>query len=75
MFCSKGCAGYDPQPEEPIFESIMRQYGAVVAQSLVQSFGLDGLLVHDRYGGDVDTVHNVCQYRYGYADAVQKRRQ
>lgn len=50
---------YDPQPEEPIFESIMRQYGAVVAQSLIQSFGLDGFLVHDRHGGDVDTVHNV----------------
>ena len=59
-FAVKAVQGYDPQPEEPIFESIMRQYGAVVAQSLVQSFGLDGLLVHDRYGGDVDTVHNVC---------------
>ena len=58
-FVVKAVQGYDPQPEEPIFESIMRQYGAVVAQSLVQSFGLDGLLVHDRYGGDVDTVHNV----------------
>lgn len=58
-FAVKAVQGYDPQPEEPIFESIMRQYGAVVAQSLVQSFGLDGLLVHDRYGGDVDTVHNV----------------
>ena len=58
-FAVKAVQGYDPQPEEPIFESMMRQYGAVVAQSLLQSFGLDGLLVHDRYGGDVDTVHNV----------------
>lgn len=58
-FAVQAVQQYDPRPEEPIFESMMRQYGAVVVQSLIQSFGLDAFLLHDRYGGDVDTVHNV----------------
>lgn len=58
-FAVQAVQQYDPRPEEPIFESMMRQYGAVVVQSLIQSFGLDAFLLHDRYGGDVDTVYNV----------------
>lgn len=32
-----------------------------VTNSLATSFGLDFLLVEDKYGGDVDTIHNVRQ--------------
>ncbi len=30
-----------------------------MVKSLVTSFGLDFLLLNDRKGGDVDTIHNV----------------
>ena len=30
-------------------------------ESLITSFGLDFLLMKDRHGGDVDTIHNVRQ--------------
>ncbi len=45
-------------PIEDAYESIFDQYEKVVIQALATSFGLD-FLVQDRYGGDVDTVHNV----------------
>lgn len=41
------------------FAYILNEYKGVVIESLVSSFGLDFLLVKDRYGGDVDTIHNV----------------
>ncbi|MCD7815458.1 MAG: hypothetical protein LUH12_01770 [Bacteroides sp.] len=47
-------------PNENVFDSIWEQYKSIILQSLVTSFGLD-FLVHDRYGGDVDTIHNVRQ--------------
>lgn len=45
-------------PLEDSYESLFDQYEKVVVRSLATSFGLD-FLVHDRYGGDVDTIHNV----------------
>ncbi|WEI18742.1 hypothetical protein PY247_00520 [Acinetobacter proteolyticus] len=33
----------------------------VVTKSLVTTFGLDFLLLEDKKGGDVDTIHNVRQ--------------
>lgn len=51
---------YDVDPEDNIFESIWKEYESIILQSLVTSFGLD-FIVHDRHGGDVDTVHNVRQ--------------
>ena len=51
---------YDVDPKDNVFESIWKEYESVILQSLVTSFGLD-FIVHDRHGGDVDTVHNVRQ--------------
>lgn len=53
-------ATFDPDPTAPIMESLFQQYERVLIESLVTSFGLD-FLVNDRYGGDVDTIHNVRQ--------------
>lgn len=57
---NNGMNAYDVDPEDNIFESIWKEYKSVILQSLVTSFGLD-FIVHDRHGGDVDTVHNVRQ--------------
>ena len=43
---------------EPVIDSIFKQYERVVVNSIITSFGLD-LLINDRHGGDVDTIHNV----------------
>lgn len=51
---------FDPDPSEPIMDSIFQQYERVLVESLVTSFGLD-FLVNDQHGGDVDTIHNVRQ--------------
>lgn len=48
----------DEAPVESVYESIFDQYEHVVIQALATSFGLD-FLIHDKHGGDVDTVHNV----------------
>lgn len=50
--------GVLPEPEENVFSSIWNEYERVIMQSLITSFGLD-FLVHDQYGGDVDTIHSV----------------
>lgn len=51
----KGC---NPDPEKNIFGEIWGEYEKVILNSLVTSFGLD-FIVHDQYGGDVDTIFNV----------------
>ena len=45
-------------PSESVFDSLFKEYQRVIFKSIITSFGLD-LLIHDQYGGDVDTVHNV----------------
>lgn len=50
--------GVLPEPEENVFSSIWNEYECVIMQSLITSFGLD-FLIHDQYGGDVDTIHSV----------------
>ena len=50
--------GFSPEPKENVFSSIWNEYERVIMQSLITSFGLD-FIIHDRYGGDVDTIHNV----------------
>lgn len=52
--------GTNPDLKENVFYDIWKEYESVILQSLVTSFGLD-FIVHDRHGGDVDTVHNVRQ--------------
>lgn len=51
---------FSPDPSEPVMDSIFQEYERVLVESLVTSFGLD-FLVHDQYGGDVDTIQNVRQ--------------
>lgn len=41
------------------FTTLMQSYEEVIMKSLITSFGLDFMLVKDRHGGDVDTIHNV----------------
>lgn len=48
----------DPLPDQNIFNTIFEEYGRVIFESLITSFGLD-FFIKDRIGGDVDTVHNV----------------
>lgn len=52
--------GFEPLPDEPVLDSLFEQYGRVIVQSMITSFGLDFLIV-DRHGGDVDTIYNVRQ--------------
>lgn len=49
---------FNPDPTEDIKISLFKQYERVIVESLITSFGLD-FIVKDRYGGDVDTIHNV----------------
>ena len=48
----------DIEPDENVFHAVWNEYERVILQSLVTSFGLDGL-IHDQRGGDVDTIYNV----------------
>ena len=50
--------GFEPLPDEPVLDSLFEQYGRVIVQSMITSFGLD-FLIADRHGGDVDTIYNV----------------
>ncbi len=59
-YAIKVSSNYEPNPTEPVMESIFKQYEYVIIESLVTSFGLDFLL-KDQHGGDVDTIHNVRQ--------------
>lgn len=56
-----------PDPENNVFADIWQQYERVVLHSLITSFGLD-FLVHDQYGGDVDTVRGVREGVYKNPD-------
>ena len=40
---------------------VLKELEKTVLQNLVQSFGLDFILLEDKRGGDVDTIHNVRQ--------------
>lgn len=48
----------DNEPIEDSYSNIFNQYEKVIIKALATSFGLD-FLIQDRYGGDVDTIHNV----------------
>lgn len=56
----------------------MPQLEKTVVNSLATSFGLDFLLLQDKQGGDVDTIHNVRQGHYvadGDSGAANTERQ
>jgi len=44
--------------DETVFSQMWDAYRGVIIHSIVTSFGLD-FIVHDQYGGDVDTIHGV----------------
>ena len=50
--------GASMQPGDNVMGDLFKQYERVIVESIITSFGLD-FLVNDRYGGDVDTLHNV----------------
>lgn len=52
--------GYEPDINDTVEVSLFSQYEKVIFKAITTSFGLD-FLVHDRHGGDVDTIHNVRQ--------------
>lgn len=42
---------------------VLKELENTVLQNLVQSFGLDFILLEDKRGGDVDTIHNVRKWQ------------
>lgn len=46
--------------KEETKKSIFKEYERVIIDSLLQTFGLDFIIL-DQYGGDVDTIHNLEQ--------------
>lgn len=50
---------FSPDHQEPVMDSLLSEYKRVIFESLISAFALDGLLVQDHHGGDVDTIHNV----------------
>ncbi|MFZ3191875.1 MAG: hypothetical protein WA154_01555 [Moraxellaceae bacterium] len=44
---------------QDITASLVQQYERVVFETFIKTFGLDFILVKDRRGGDVDTLHTV----------------
>lgn len=59
-FVSVADRGFQPDPSEPIMDSLFQQYERVIFESIITSFGLD-LFIKDQHGGDVDTILNVRQ--------------
>ena len=51
---------FAPDPGEEVHSSLFAQYERIILESLITSFGLDGL-IRDQHGGDVDTIHSVRQ--------------
>jgi len=49
---------FDYNFKEPLFDTLIKQYGKVIFKSIITSFGLDAF-IKDVYGGDVDTILNV----------------
>lgn len=58
---NKNSVDFEPDGNEPVHDSIFKQYERVIVESIITSFGLDMLLVKDQHGGDVDTTHSVRQ--------------
>lgn len=58
--------------DSPTATVLIHQYEQVVAKSLITSFGLDGILFHDKKGGDVDTLVTVRDSTVEYADKANE---
>ena len=54
--------------DSPTATVLIHQYEQVVVKSLITSFGLDGILFHDKKGGYVDTLVTVRDPTVEYAD-------
>lgn len=46
---------------ENVLEALFKEYERVIFRSIITAFGLD-VFIKDRYGGDVDTIHNVRKF-------------
>ena len=57
-FAIQADKNYYPDPNDKVMDSLFKQYERVIIESIITSFGLD-MLIGDRHGGDVDTIHNV----------------
>ncbi len=57
-FLNHASSDFYPEVEDKVMDSIFKQYERVIVESLITSFGLD-FIINDKYGGDVDTIHNV----------------
>lgn len=51
---------------------VLKEFEKTVLEKLVQSFGLDFILLEDKVGGDVDTIHNVRQGIYATEEEKEK---
>lgn len=49
------------ESDRDVMGDMLREYEHVLFESIITSFGLDGLFFQDQHGGDVDTLHNVDQ--------------
>lgn len=58
VFVSTVTKDYVPSPNDNVMDSLFKQYERVIVESIITSFGLD-MFIKDKYGGDVDTIHNV----------------
>lgn len=63
--------GEDIRPDQNIFDAIFEEYGRVIFESLITSFGLD-LFIKDIVGGDVDTVYNARNLKDENGDRFKK---
>ncbi len=66
-------AGVLVSPDDsPTATVLIHQYEQIVVKSLITSFGLDGILFHDKKGGDVDTLVTVRDPTVEYADKANE---
>lgn len=55
------------------FHEVFKQYERVIIESIASAFLLDTILIADRVGGNVDTIHNVRNSEVGYKNKENKK--
>jgi hypothetical protein len=56
------------------FKDLFKQYEHVVVKSIITAFALDGLLIKDKNGGDVDTLHTVMDDNLSETDRYKNEK-
>lgn len=67
-----GLSDSEQAANSPTANTLINQYEQVVVRSLITSFGLDGILFHDKAGGDVDTLETVRTEGIAYASKTNE---